>query len=36
MDKQTFFDRILKVEHGRGGNRGLPHYHNNRYGDGYG
>ncbi len=23
MDKKTFFDRVLKVEHGKGGHRGL-------------
>ena len=23
MDKKNFFDRVLKVEHGKGGNRGL-------------
>jgi hypothetical protein len=31
MDKKTYFDRILKVEYGKGGHRGLEHYHTNRY-----
>jgi RNA recognition motif-containing protein len=31
MHKQPFFERILKVEYGNGGSRGLAHYHINRY-----
>lgn len=31
MDKKTYFDRVLKVEYGKGGHRGLEHYHTNRY-----
>jgi hypothetical protein len=31
MDKKTYFDRILKVEYGKGGHRGLEHYHTSRY-----
>lgn len=31
MDKKQYFDRTLKVEYGKGGSRGLDHYHINRY-----